>query len=214
MCQYLNSYPTIVQQWSNNKNFNSLQHLDDTLRQVDTTHGYIFHLDEVYAIEPPEAQQQKLSTEEKLQKCLEAYYKLCNQVLFLLSQRESFCFISGKSPSFSLIGFKLCSITSPYILLHILLEPLNLDYMKYAAKIPSCGNTTLHNILSQMCEGKEELLNVLYNWCHFVTGANPRMVYVAYNELYKNRNSCFKGEEEIHAFFKSNIYNAILRYCS
>jgi hypothetical protein len=67
VCQYLNSYPTIVQQWINNKNFNSLQHLDDTLRQVDITHSYIFHFDEVDAIEPTETQQQKLLIEEKLQ---------------------------------------------------------------------------------------------------------------------------------------------------
>jgi len=165
------------------------------------------------AIELLESALQKFSPEEKLHECLEPYYKLWNQVLFLLDKRESFCFISGKLPSFSLIGFRLFSKVSPSIALHILLEPLNLDYLKNIAKVTPIGSVTLHDILLQICGEKKHLLSELYNWLHFVTGAIPRMFYVVYNEFYKNRELGFESEEEIHIFFENKVYNAILLYC-
>jgi hypothetical protein len=71
-----------------------------------------------------------------------------------LGQRESFFFISGKSPSFSIIGFKLFSKVSPSITLRILLEPLNLDYVKHIAKVTPIGSAELHDILLQICREK------------------------------------------------------------
>jgi hypothetical protein len=73
-----------VKQWSNRENFNSFEHLYSFLRASDRNHGYLFHLDEVDAIEPLESALNKFSPEEKVQECLEPYYKLWNQVTMVV----------------------------------------------------------------------------------------------------------------------------------
>jgi len=191
----------------NQKEFDSFQEFYNWLESTDPESGYIFHFDEVDSIQNPD-------TDTKYGQNLKEFYDLWAELMFLLRSKKSFCFVSGKSPAFSLIGFHLYGSRSPTSVAHILLQPLDINYTIFAAKMTTIHEKSLNDVLFEMCNADDTLLERLYVCLHFVTGGIPRMVYVAYNVLYQKRNTItFSNFDSIESFFKNEIYNEICKEC-